>query len=340
MEALVEVHGKGFEDKKQLLKDTMFLKSKVLLCLQQFGQAKTELKKLKKKDANSVDDDFLDVVLHLSKAEKYLKKCTQCDRKSKLNELIGDKLGELSDLDEKKDTYLLSISNAFYQKALDDDANISNKRKSQLLESMALNYEGLKQFSRAKLAYSESLKAVKGNALQELKMVLELAKLADKAEEPRHSVIKLFQNAVSLSDNLGLEVKAHVLKTWLDYHRANIDQDDVERLTKDLEACLKDGSLPFRVDEVPEVNFSEEVGGDSEEILADVSDEDSTDDNEEDDGKRKLQKFRVTCNMKGESKLHQSCQGPGNIEEIRRLIRMGHPVNLTDNSKYYIILKL
>ena len=125
MEALVEVHGKGFEDKKQLLKDTMFLKSKVLLCLQQFGQAKTELKKLKKKDANSVDDDFLDVVLHLSKAEKYLKKCTQCDRKSKLNELIGDKLGELSDLDEKKDTYLLSISNAFYQKALDDDVNIS-----------------------------------------------------------------------------------------------------------------------------------------------------------------------------------------------------------------------
>ena len=122
------------------------------------------------------------------------------------------------------------------------------------------------------------------------------------------------------------------MKTWLDYHRANLDQDDVENLTQDLESCLKAGNLPFTPDEVPEVNFiTEEVVDCGEDLLVDVSDE-STDD-DDDDGKRRLQKFRLTCNMKGESKLHQSCQGPGNLEEIRRLIRMGHPVNVTDNSK-------
>ena len=108
METLVEVHGKGFDDQKQLLLDTRFLKSKVLVSLQQFAQAKTELKKLKRKNVQMVDDEFLGIVVQLSKIEKCLKKETNKGKKSKLNEAAGDKLGELCDYEaDKKDTYLL-----------------------------------------------------------------------------------------------------------------------------------------------------------------------------------------------------------------------------------------
>ena len=65
MEALVEIHGKGFEDKDQVSKETRYLKSKVLVCLQQFTQAKTELKKLRKKDRQMVDEAYLECVIQV-----------------------------------------------------------------------------------------------------------------------------------------------------------------------------------------------------------------------------------------------------------------------------------
>ena len=94
---------------------------------------------------------------------------------------------------------------------------------------MAVNLECLRSYGKAKQAYTQSLKASKGNILQELKMVLELAKLADKAEEPKSAVVELFSNAADLATSLGPEFKAHVLKTWLDYHRSNFDQEAADQ---------------------------------------------------------------------------------------------------------------
>ena len=95
---------------------------------------------------------------------------------------------------------------------------------------MAVNLECLRSYGKAKQAYTKSLKASKGNILQELKMVLELAKLADKAEEPKSAVVELFSNAADLATSLGPEFKAHVLKTWLDYHRSNFDQEAADKV--------------------------------------------------------------------------------------------------------------
>ena len=95
---------------------------------------------------------------------------------------------------------------------------------------MAVNLECLRSYGKAKQAYTKSLKASKGNILQELKMVLELAKLADKAEEAKSAVVELFSNAANLATSLGKpEFKAHVLKTWLDYHRSNFDQEAADK---------------------------------------------------------------------------------------------------------------
>ena len=95
---------------------------------------------------------------------------------------------------------------------------------------------------------------------------------------------------------------------------------------------------------LPDANFADDsaAGSDSDSeagdnfldsLLGNVS-EDSNGTDDDDEGKRKVHKFRVTVNIKGETKLHTNCQEPGNLEEIQRLIRMGHPVNVADYSKY------
>ena len=132
-------------------------------------------------------------------------------------------------------------SNLYYKNALDEVPETSTKRVAQLHESMALNHECLGSYDKAKESYLQSLRACRGHPIQELKMVLELAKLADKADEAKEVVVKGFRDALKMASDIPEKpaYKSHVLKYWYEYHKANLDQEESDLVAEELKGHLR-----------------------------------------------------------------------------------------------------
>ena len=72
-------------------------------------------------------------------------------------------------------------------------------------------------------------------------MVLELAKLADKADETKEVVVKGFRDALKMASDIPEKpvYKSHVLKYWYEYHKANLDQEESDLVAEELKGHLR-----------------------------------------------------------------------------------------------------
>ena len=315
-----------FEDKKELQCDSLKLKAKILICLRHFSEARNLLKKHQRSfKSDEYSKCLLEIAEKLRTADKVLKKGTVAsETASKICEKMGDILAN-------SDEFLVEakpLSNEFYKKALECD-EIGKKRSSGLYESIAMNFDDLGDYTSAKKYLKKELEINSDSSEKSLSLILKMAKLSDKNCEPSSTVSKYLDQAKTLAQRLQNPVfEGKVLQAERDHFERNLEDDKANEAGRKLAKFLAEHSLSKDCLD----------SDDSEDDLDESVDLDewsvSESEVEEEEGPRGRKKFKTRKNNLGETDLHLNCQSEGNLDKIRTLIKMGHPVNEPDYSDF------
>lgn len=302
---------------RDLEAEAWFLRAKACLGDKCFIEAKKHLltaKKLVKNEENESITKFLKCTKKAVKKITALEQSQNSTEQSELHEKVADIFSDCSYPD---------LALFHYQKSFDKaiEANLSRKKQAVLAFSIADSNIDLGNFDEAIVYFKKELELSQGQ--ENFKTILTwqgLLKCMAKANKPyeviRTEAEKALEFAVTFEKESWHE---HVILTEL----VNI-QKQYDKTSDSNETLKRIKDLIERKGEPTE----------PEEDSQPVSDSSSSEDEDDENELGRRQTYVVKKNKVGETTLHLYCKEPGKEEEILRLIKEGHPVNIKDKFNY------
>uniref|UniRef100_T1J276 Tonsoku-like protein n=1 Tax=Strigamia maritima TaxID=126957 RepID=T1J276_STRMM len=330
-----------------LQSETLLLKSKILLRINDFEGAKyylkksyklnipneivrIEIKKLLKicmimlfKILKMYTNSFF-IALDLCRLEKEISILTNDDFNGKM--IIYEKLGDLC---AKIECFDRSLN--FYNKMLEcaEVLNISESEKATIYYSLAETYFDLKKFNFAMDFYHKELNSRTGNLKEECKTWLNIAECQFRLKKEFHDLQRSYSHALDCAKEANdIRLQVNCSKNLIRVQEVFNIIDEKIATEKSLEELIKNNN---ELSEDEDTQNLSQTSSTSELTDLSASSSNSEAENEEfDRPQRKGRKASAKKNEKGETQLHRACI-TGNINMVRRLIEKGHPVNPRDN---------
>lgn len=274
---------------------------------------------------------------------KQLENSGELSEKRKANEKLGDALCTLKNFEQAL---------VYYGRAL-DNAERCGDNLSPLYVSLYTTYRDLKQYKNAIECMQKELDLNKDTPIEAFKTLLEMVEVQRESidscgrlcETKFWDIDELLDRAQAKAGALNdLKYTKEVLLRKIELREfykkqtlVDIIKDEARMMDIDIDS--KDGdtmsqgveydSEPQNVPEIGDEINLDELSSDSSD---NSDDEKTTDDSTANTSKRRSNRstYKVKKNEKGETPLHRYCID-GNFEQVERLIKLGHPINVHDN---------
>lgn len=273
---------------------------------------------------------------------KQLENGGEPSEKRMANEMLGDAMCTLKNFEPAL---------VYYARAL-ENAEQCGDNLSPLYVSLYNTYRDLKQYDNAIEYMQKELELNKDIPIEEYKTLLEMVdvqresiNLSDRLCERKFwNIDALLDRAQAKASALNeLKYTKEVLLRKIDLRElykkqtlVDIIKDEARMMDIDINSqpgdtmseCVEDDSEPQNVPKIGDEINLDDLSSDS----SDNNDDEKIDDNPTNTTKRRSNRstYKVKKNEKGETPLHRYCID-GNFEQVERLIKLGHPVNVHDN---------
>ncbi|KAF5305638.1 hypothetical protein FQR65_LT07719 [Abscondita terminalis] len=326
-----DVAGRLKKNKISLQCESLSSKAEILIKLADLHSAKRVLlKAYKLNDPNSNDHENIEhnlkIVVAMCKAEDALLVTGNNDFKTK--KLLYEKLGDGS-------CQLKNFSGAidYYNKMLEAARNNqeSGLDLSPCYISLAETYRDDKQFEMAIKFFQEDYNVSRNNTEEGANTLLRIADCMECASYDPNEIINTYKNALSICKAIGdTFTEKKVLKKYvLALNKFKMFDNAVE-LEKRLGVldCISESEMS-EGQSTP--NIGDEISiDDITDMYKEENLSDSGSDLENRATRKRIKRFAVKKNIKGETQLHTACI-KGNYELVKRLLDQGHTVNDRDN---------
>ncbi|XP_068083333.1 tonsoku-like protein [Anabrus simplex] len=320
-------------DKTSLLCETLLNKSEVYFSQANFQGAKSVLFQARKLNPTSRTDmelltKNLKIALVLCQTEEALVKTNDNDYAAlkQLNEKMGDGCCAVNN-------YKSALT--YYHRML-ECAEAMGEGGTELVPiyvSLSQTYKDNGDYLKA-LEYSyKELELWENNPAEACKTTINIAVILEMKGASYNEIVKTYNDAYALAakaESESLEIR--VLRHLLDFQNNNGTTEEIEETKKRLDVVEMNVMNPENLENEEEEEAETQDFG-SNVCLEDYL-EDEEDENEEYDRphhtRKQTQGLKIKRNEKGESQLHVACIN-GNLARVRKLLELGHPVNIQDN---------
>ncbi|CAL8069747.1 unnamed protein product [Orchesella dallaii] len=317
---------------RELEVEAQLLEAKALCMNDEMDAGKKILKKLRQKVKNKEElraclenlDPLLTAAVRICRSQDllFVTDGNEQTKLMRLHEILGDNYSTLMNYERAIVHYKKSCE-------LAEDVGVSEKKLSRLYFSIAETYKDLHNYNNAYKYYLKELGMHRGNLVEEFKTQTNITVVLEKLSRPPEVLIEAHEKAISLAKsmkNYGRLVTA--LNNYAMYLKNIGKVDEHQKQIKLIKQIKNDHNVSDS--EEPEIDSQDLLDEESDIDLDNLSAEESEDEIDEEKNKKRKP---LRLNEAGESQLHIAAK-KGDLKGVRRLIRQGHPVNVTDNAKW------